>query len=314
MLIIKNILKKNSMIRNIFVTLENKLVPVLVRISPVLATKYIYIRATDKKLNLKSPKDFNEKLQWLKLYWKNSLVVKCSDKYEVREYVKECGCEEILNILYGVYNSTKEIEWESLPHQFVLKTTNGCGTNIICEDKNNLNQNKVFNKLKDWMKIDYGLRYAEIHYSKMTPRIICEKYIETKAGLLPNDYKIYCFNGQPKLILVVTERAKKMKLSFLDLKWKKMNIGYGEYNSNEIPKKPNSLDAMIEYSRKLSKPFPFVRIDFYDYNDRPILGEMTFTPAGCVAGYYNEFGLNLLGEMLSLPKLHINTTTNKDEF
>src|SRR5690606_8377244 len=167
----------------------------------------LYKNRLGKKLNLRDPKDFNEKLQWLKLYWQHPLVIQCADKYEVRSFVQERGCEAILNELYGVYKDVSEIEWEKLPSKFALKTTNGSGTNIICSDKSKLDKREVFEKLDDWLKKDYSLVAAEVHYSKMVPQIICEKFIETDDGLLPNDYKLFCFNGEPRVILVVTERA-----------------------------------------------------------------------------------------------------------
>jgi len=270
-------------------------------ISPVLASKYFYRRVTGKHLNLKRPHDLNEKLQWLKLYWQNPLVAKCTDKYEVREYALTCGCEEILNRLYGIYEHSSEIDWSKLPNNFALKCTHGCGYNIICDDKDRLDKDEALAKLNEWMKIRYDRLFVEIHYSQVKPRIICEQYLETNAGLLPNDYKVYCFNGKPELVLVCSDRASDLKLDFVDLNWQRMNIGAEKYSSGEVPKKPDCLDAMIYYAEKLAPPFPFVRIDFYDYNGKPILGEMTFTPAGCAATYYNETGLKRLGEMLQLP-------------
>ena len=199
-------MKNNDFIRNNLLAVEKRLFAILVKSSPVLATKYKYRRATGKSINLDNPKTFNEKVQWLKLYWQHPLVAKCADKYEVREFIQERNCDEILNPLYGVYDATSEIDWDKLPEKFVLKTTNGCGTNIICKDKGKLDKEEVFTKLNKWLKTDYSLRFAEIHYSKMTPRIICEKYIETEDGLLPNDYKVFCFNGKPKFILAINER------------------------------------------------------------------------------------------------------------
>ena len=137
---------------------KNKIVAALTKISPTLATKFLYLISTGKIINLKNPKTFNEKVQWLKLYWQHPLVIKCADKYEVRSFIEERGCKEILNELYGVYNNTDEIDWDFLPEKFVLKTTNACGTNIICNNKADLNKEDVFKKLNKWLKIDYGLK------------------------------------------------------------------------------------------------------------------------------------------------------------
>lgn len=299
---IKEVLKKNELIRELYTGLRKKVIASLIKYAPVTASKYLYKKTIGQKLNLKNPRNFNEKLQWLKLYWQHPLVSKCADKYEVREYIKQCGCEEILNELYGVYENAVKIDWDKLPKKFVLKTTNACGTNIICDDKDKLNKNESIKNLSKWLKIDYSLIYAELHYSKITPRIICEKYLETKSGFLPNDYKIYCFNGNAKLILIAFDRDKDLKLIFLDLEWNRLDIRSDAFNKGEIPKKPYSLNEMIKYAEKISKPFPFVRVDFYEYNNKPVFGEMTFTPLGCTARQYNEYGLKLLGDMIELPE------------
>lgn len=139
----------------------------------------------------------------------------------------------------------------------------------------------------------------------MRPRIICERYIETDAGLLPNDYKVYCFNGKPNLVLVCTDRSSDLKLNFVNLNWQRLNIGTEKYSRGELPPKPACFDAMIHCAEKLAAPFPFVRVDYYDCNGTPLFGEMTFTPAGCAAMYYNETGLRLLGEMIQLPEKYV---------
>lgn len=273
----------------------------ITKFSPVIATKYIYRRATGEKLNLKNPKNFNEKIQWLKLYWKNPLIVKCADKYEVRKYVIDNGFEEILNEMYGIYNNTSEIEWETLPDKFALKTTNGCGTNIICNDKGKFEKEEAFGKLDKWLKKDYGLEFAEIHYSKITPRIISEKYIETDSGLFPIDYKIFCFNGKPEFIYVGIEREKGLKRVFMDLNWNKLDITKDSSNNSLNINKPETLDEMLYYAEVLSRPFPFVRIDFYNLDGKVIFGEMTFTPSGGLSTYYKDEALEYLGEILKLP-------------
>lgn len=296
---------KNSNIRVLGKKIWVKSSPIIYSISPVLASKILFKLSINKKLNLKKPKTFNEKLMWLKLNWQNPLVVKCADKYEVRSYVKECGYEHILPKLYGVYDDVEKIEWTNFPKKFAIKCTHGCGFNIICNNKDKLDTNESIKKLKKWMKSRYVFEAIEIQYDKMKPRIICEEYIETLSGFLPNDYKIYCFNGEPKLTLVCTERSEDVKLDFMDLNWNMIDIGAEGWESGNIPDKPECYSEMIKIAKALSKPFPFVRIDFYDLNGKPILGEMTFTPAGCAARYYNEKGQDLLGNMIDLPKVYI---------
>ncbi len=303
---IKEKIKKYKIVKHI----HKKFTPLLVKTSPVMATKIFHILATGKKLNLKEPKDFNEKLQWLKLYWQNPLVAKCADKFEIRDYAMGCGCGRILNPLYYVYEDVNEINWDSLPNKFALKATHGCGFNIICSDKTKIDKDQTIRQLNEWLRIDYSLLTAELQYSKIKPRIICEKYIETDEGILPYDYKVYCFNGKAKLILVCREREKKLKLDFLDLQWERMDIGADNYNQGIIPEKPECLEQLIKYAEKLAEPFPWVRVDFYISNGQPILGEMTFTPYGCMATYYNEYGLELLGNMLKLPEKYVSNKSN----
>lgn len=282
-----------------------KISPIAYSISPTFASKLLFTLSTKKILNLKNPTSFNEKLMWLKLNWRHPLVAKCADKYEVRKYVENNIEENILPKLYGVYETVEEINWNDLPNKFAIKCTHGCGFNIICDDKSKLDINEAKQKLDKWMKTRYVFEAIEVQYDEMKPRIICEEYIETEAGILPNDYKIYCFNGEPKLTLVCTERSKDVKLDFMDINWNKMDIGANGWESGKIHEKPTCYDEMLDICKKLSKPFPYVRIDFYDFNNRPMLGEMTFTPAGCAARYYNDKGQKILGDMIQLPKKFI---------
>lgn len=297
---------KNSFIRVLGKKIWVKISPIAYEISPELASRILFTLSTKQKLDLKNPTTFNEKLMWLKLNWQNPLIVKCADKYEVRDYVSDKVSKDILPKLYGVYENVEDIEWDKFPNKFAIKCTHGCGFNIICDDKNKLDINKAKEDLNKWMKTRYVFEAIEIQYDKMKPRIICEEYIETEAGLLPNDYKIYCFNGEPKLTLVCTERSEEVKLDFMDIEWNKMNISPDGWESNNIPDKPSCYTEMLNISRELSKPFPFVRIDFYDFRGKPLLGEMTFTPAGCAARYYNEKGLKMLGDMINLPDKYID--------
>lgn len=299
---IREFFKQSTFITSLYRKVFAVFVATLIKCSPYLATKFLYRRRIGKPLNLKNPSNFNEKIQWLKLYWRHPLVVKCGDKYEVRNYVKELGFTEILLKTHGVYRNTEEIDWDILPDKFAMKVTSGCGYNIICKDKKQLNINEIKSKLKNWMKTNYSLKYAEIHYEKMTPRILCEEFINTCDGTLPVDYKIYCFNGKPKIILVTTERESGYKRYFFDTKWNILELEKGTDGVQVNMKKPKSLESMLYYAEKLSEPFPFVRVDFYDYNGKPILGEMTFTPAGGMANYYKESSLEELGDLITLPE------------
>lgn len=280
-----------------------KVVSFLTFVSPTLSSKVIYKIHTGKKLNLTNPTLFNEKIMYLKLhdYLNNPLVSNCSDKIAVRDYVKENGLESLLTKIYGIYSDAREIDFDKLPNKFALKCNHGCGYNVICVNKDELDKEKTINKLNKWRKKKFGYETCEIHYFPIKPKIYSEEYIATLDGVMPNDYKIYCFHGKAKLVLVCSEREKKLKLSFYDLKWNRLDYETKEFHTDKKIKKPKNLDKMIEYAEKLSKPFKFVRVDFYETKEGKVLfGELTFTPARCSAEYYNDYGNNELGKMLDL--------------
>ena len=260
-----------------------KICKFLTRISPVLNTKFMYFCHFHKPCNLKKPKTLEEKLCWLKLYdyAKNPLVIKCADKYSVREYIKNVGCENLLNTIIDVYDKPEDINWDVLPQKFVLKWNFGATYNIICKDKSKLDIDQTISKLKKWGNEKYWLYYSEMQYKYAPKKIICETYLEDEyyKNSLP-DYKVYCFHGEPLAFLVMHDRDKILKREFFDLEWNPLPSPFGCISPKESTKKPQCLEEMITAARKLSKGFPFVRCDFYAVNNKVYFGEMTFTPAG----------------------------------
>lgn len=261
----------------------------LTRISPKLNTKVVYFTKFKKRINLKFPQTLDEKIQYLKFhdYYKNPLVMQCADKYAVREYVRECGCEEILNELIAEYDKVDDVQWDKLPNQFVIKWNFGCGQNLICFDKSKLDIKDAIRKLKSWYKIKdtFYLGYSEMQYKGIPPKLICEQLIETENGGLPVDYKFYCFNGNADCVLVCTGRDDSghgAQYYFFDRGWhlKRYNkAGKSAPKDFTLPK-PKNIDKLFDYAEKLSKPFPFVRADFYLENGKITFGELTFTPCG----------------------------------
>lgn len=261
----------------------------LTLISPRLNTEVIYRMKFKRPIDLKHPKLLDEKIQWLKLYaYKdNPLVKQCADKYRVREYVERCGCKEILNELYGVYDSVDEIPWDTLPSQFVLKWNFGCGENLIVLDKSKLDINAAKKKLKKWYRTrnTFYLTYSELQYKDIPPKLVCEKLIETEDGQLPVDYKLYCFNGKPHCVLVCMKRGELShgaEYYFFDKEW---NLLRYNKRGKEAPAdftlpKPDGIEKLFEYAEILSEPFPFVRADFYLEKGIITFGELTFTPCG----------------------------------
>lgn len=279
---IKDILSRNRSIVKWKQRLDLKFRRLISTLSPTIASKIMYKRAFGKKINLDNPATLSEKLTWLKLntYYNNPLVTMCADKYMVREYVAKCNLGEILNELIAAWDSVDEIEWESLPDKFVIKCNHGAGYNIICDNKKNFNVEEAKLKLQEWMKEDYWKMFAEVNYKYIKKKIICEKYLDTNQGFVPCDYKIYCFNGEPKAILVMMDRDKEIRSVFMSPEWKFISAASKYKSIDVLPEMPYSLNKMVEAATKLSSPFPFVRVDFYQYKDRAIFGEMTFTPAG----------------------------------
>ncbi|MGX7058988.1 ATP-grasp fold amidoligase family protein [Vagococcus humatus] len=275
------------------------------KVSPIYATKFVYTINTKSFLNLKNPTNFNEKIQWLKLYWQHPLVVQAADKYAVREYIEKKDCGEILNELYGVYDNANEIDWEELPQAFALKTNNACGTMFVTKNKNELDELLVKNQLDKWLKEDFGKVSIEPHYSKMLPKIICERYLEDNTGTFPTDYKIFCFNGIPKFVNVITDRDgnNQYERHFLDLDWQPLN--FSKDSSKSTPVKPRTFGKMVEYARILSKDFPFVRVDLYDIDGKIVFGELTFTPVAGMATYYTKEASEYLGSLIDLPPKYI---------
>lgn len=282
----------------------------LTRISPKLNTQVVFFAKFKRRIDLKNPKTLDEKIQWLKFhdYKDNALIRDCADKYRVREYVEESGCGEILNELYGAYDRIEDIPWNELPDKFVIKWNFGCGQNLICRDKSKLDIEDAKRKLEKWYKErdTFYLTYAELQYRGIKPKLVCEKFIESEDGGLPVDYKFYCFGGHAACVLVCEGRnldGKGADFYFFDRDWNLLRYNKSGMKAPEgftLPK-PEGMDRLFEYAEKLSKPFPFVRADFYLENGKPYFGELTFTPGG---GYDTERLPQtqlLFGDMVKLP-------------
>lgn len=278
----------------------------LTLISPELNTRFIYYRSFGKRLDLKHPQTDNEKILWLKLYKYNNdpLVAQCADKYAVRDYIKKCGCEEILNELIGVYNDADEIPWKNLPNKFVLKSNYGSGMNILCFDKSAFDIASATQEIKKWKHSTFHLIKSELQYANIKHLILCERFLASAEGKAPNDYKVYCFDGTPKYVMVCTERHKyDAKFYYYDIDG---NFQQKMTDGNNVPgitsqNKPTEWGKMIEYARILTKPFPFVRCDFYIVNSKIYFGELTFTPCAGLDTEEPLYTSQLFGSLINLP-------------
>ena len=249
---------------------------VLYAISPEAALKVLFFLKNGYSLDLKKPITYNQKLQWIKLNYKNPLLPKLVDKYTVREHVEQ-KCPEILNeLLWQGYDSA-DIPWESLPDKFVIKVTHGSGFNIICTDKAKLDRAACQKKLNQWIRETFLKCYGEWFYGVVKPSIIIERFLDDGSGQAPIDFKILCFDGEPKYITVHTDRLTQHKTNVYDVEWN-IREGYTTGLPNDVPmKKPEKLDALLNYARILSEGFPHVRVDLYIIGDEIYFGEMTFT-------------------------------------
>lgn len=232
---------------------------------------------TGRNLNLSNPQTFNEKLQWLKLYDHNDRYTVMVDKYKAKEYVSDIiGSEYIIPTL-DVWNSVEEIDWNSLPDQFVIKCTHDSGGLIICKDKSQLNKEKAIAKLEKCMKSDYYKRHREWPYKNVERKIIAEKYMTDNSNSSQlTDYKVYTFNGRAKMIMINKDRGVDTKADYFDTDYQCLDFSWGYPHAEVKPQKPKCFDEMIELAEKLAKDTYELRVDFYEVNGQIYFGEMTF--------------------------------------
>ena len=267
-----------------------------------LYIQLLFFRHLHKRVNLEHPKAFNEKLQWLKLHDRNPEYTKMVDKYAVKQYVSEkIGSQFIIPTL-GVWDNPEDIDFTNLPDRFVLKWNHDSGSIVICTDKSRLDREEAVNRLKSRQKFS-GFWYAkEWPYKDVVPKVIAEKYIEDSSGYL-NDYKLMCFNGKVRCSFVCTDRfsGDGLKVTFYDRSWNQMPFSR-HYPVSDIPvPRPKNYDVLVHLAEKLSEGIPFVRVDFYDVNDRVYFGEMTFYPGSGLEEFDPEKWDYVLGSWLELP-------------
>lgn len=236
-----------------------------------------------KPLNLRQPKTFNEKLLWLKLYDHNPEYTTMVDKYEAKQYVSDrIGKEHIIPTL-GVWNCFDDIDFETLPEQFVLKCTHDSGGLVICRDKSTFDKKSARKKIEASLKTNYYYEGREWPYKNVKPRIIAEKYMEDGSSKNLTDYKFYCFNGTPKYLYVSTglENHATASISFLTLDWKFAPFGRSDYKPfTELPPKPTKFDEMLKIAARLSAGYKFLRVDLYQIENQIYFSEYTFYPCG----------------------------------
>lgn len=266
-----------------------------------------YKRKFRKKLNLESPITFNEKLQWLKLYDHKFEYVKMVDKHDAKEYIaNKIGVEYIVPTL-GVWNKFEDIDFESLPNEFVLKCTHDSGGFIICKDKNKLNKKDVARKINRSLSSNYYRVGREWPYKNIKPRIIAEPLLKEELSKNTEeqcltDYKFFCFDGIPKILYISKDTAENPTTDFFDMEFNHLSIKMRDPNSEVIPEKPHEFEKMKEIATVLSEGIPHLRVDFYYASGKLYVGELTFYHCGGLAPITPEAWAIKMGDWIKLPQ------------
>lgn len=264
--------------------------------------KYKAIFGTE--LDLENPKTYNQKIQWLKLYYRRPDYTKYVDKFEVRSYVAKTIGEEHLVPILGVWDSPEDIDFDKLPSKFVLKCNHNSGLGMcICENKDELQTDRVISGLEKGLKQNYYLTGREWPYKNVKRRIIAEKFLVDESGVELKDYKIYCFDGKVRLIMINSDRNSKCatKADYFDEDFNHIDMIWGYEQADITPKKPAHFEEMKMLAEKLSKDMPHVRVDFYVADDKVYFGEMTFFDGSGFEAFEKIEYANMLGDWIKLP-------------
>jgi hypothetical protein len=256
-----------------------------------------------ERLDFRNPITFNQKLQVLKLINHDPKYTLMVDKYEAREIVKKEIGESYLIPILGVWDTFNEIDFDKLPNQFVLKPTHNSGTVVICKDKSGFDLKAAKRKLNKALSINYYYAGREYPYKNVKPRIICEKYMIDPDGEELNDYKFLCFNGEPKILFVASNRSIDVRFDFYDIELNRLPFTTGQHSfSKESITKIESFNEMVNIAKKLSKGFIHIRIDLYNIQGRIYFGEFTFHHNGGVVPFHPKDWDKKLGDLIRLPK------------
>jgi len=286
-----------------------KLIEWVNRHFPVLLCKMRFRQMFGRKIDLKNPKDINEKILWLSLFSDISEWSRMADKYAVRSYVKECGLDNYLIKLYGKWDKAEDIEWDKLPNQFVLKTNNGSGTVKLVSDKSKLNIPATIQLLDAWLQKKVSSSTTEFHYDSIKPCLIAEELLDfSKDNNISSsaiDYKIWCFNGKAYYVWACANRNEKSTdVALFDREWNYLpekSVFNEHYREQKVlVKKPENLEKMLEVAEKLAKPFPVVRVDLYNIAGHIYFGELTFTSLGGTMDFYTQDCLYEMGNLIDI--------------
>ena len=294
--------------KNLFCNRKQALLSILVRIAPIFPDraylKLYYYLNMGKWLSLDNPETYNEKLQWLKLYNRKPEYTQMVDKVGAKEYVANIIGEEYLIPTLGVWDSVDDIDFDELPNQFVLKCTHDSGGIVICKDKSKLCVQTAKQKLKQGLKRRYYYQNREWPYKNVKPRIIGEQYMVDESGYELKDYKFFCFDGEPKVLFIATDRGvagEETKFDFFDMEFNHLPFTNGHPNAEREIAKPQGFEEMKQLAAKLSQGQPHLRVDFYDINGKIYFGELTFYHWSGVVPFSPEEWDYTFGSWIELP-------------
>lgn len=257
-----------------------------------------------KKLDLKNPKNYNEKMQWLKLYDRKDIYTTMVDKFEAKKYVSKIIGKEAIIPTIGIYNKFEDIDFTKLPDKFVIKCTHDSGGIVICKNKKELNIDETKKIINKYLKRKYYYIHREWPYKNVKPRILIEEYLEDKKSKSMLDYKLFCFNGKPKIMYISDgSHTENQHIAFFDMNYNYLDIkrkDYGEFKT--LPKKPKNFSLMKEFAHKLSAGIPHLRVDFYEINGKLFFGELTFTTCSGYLPFKDEKWNEIIGEWIDLSK------------
>lgn len=264
----------------------------------------MYFKHFKKFANLKNPQTFNEKLQWLKLYNRKDEYTVMVDKIKAKDWVSERIGEEYIIPTLGVWDTPEEIDFDSLPDQFVLKWNHDSGSIIVCKDKSTFDKNEAIKKLQPGKKKNGYWYGREWPYKNVKPRIIAEQYMEDEKTAELRDYKFFCFDGSVKAMFIATDRAsttEETKFDFFDESFNHLPIKNGHPNAEILPEKPENFELMKVLSKKLSVGIPHMRVDFYEVQGKVYFGELTFSHWSGMVPFEPKEWDHIFGSWIKLP-------------
>lgn len=268
--------------------------------------KFQYRVKTGRRVNLKNPKRYTEKIQWYKLNYRTKLVTQCADKYGVRAYVESKGLGFLLNELYAVYDDASKIDFDSLPDQYAMKANNSSGTNAFVLNNKTADHEALRKKAAKWITHKAKSVSGEWCYENIPPKIIFEKLLPRDSRNDLPDYKFFCFNGEPYCLYTMidyTDNHDNGKLGFYDMNFRQLPCRRLDFAPiTEKLEKPKNFEKMVEYARILSRDFPHVRVDFYNIDGQIVFGELTFHNASGYTMFEPDKFDYMMGEKFVLPK------------